>query len=289
MRVVADVNKYVSDHEPWKLKAEDERERLGTILHVTAQCVHDLNLVLAPFLPFSANGSTWRWAARARWRRCPGSRRPRTSTAGTGYPVITGDYSGAPTWQRHPVVVGTPSPSRPRSSPSSTPTVVDEELARLESPDGSAVRVSSTGSVSGRGLPQVCVRASGCRWWRAVSGVWRQHRCSSSGVTHGSLSSTRCARSGRRGMRPRCGCSSGWWSSAPPTRFRPRRRRRWSSSAGTPVWPWLGRGAVGLGVRGDRARHRARDDASMPADGWSGQVAGGAVPAAPDLEARHRR
>ena len=53
MRAVAEVNKYVSDSEPWKIK--DDPARLGTILHVTAQCVADLNLVLSPFLPFSAN------------------------------------------------------------------------------------------------------------------------------------------------------------------------------------------------------------------------------------------
>ena len=50
-----EVNKYVSDTEPWKLKGDDQRERLGTVLHVVAQCVSDLNLVLSPFLPFSAN------------------------------------------------------------------------------------------------------------------------------------------------------------------------------------------------------------------------------------------
>ena len=55
MRAVAEVNKYVSDSEPWKLKGDDERERLGTILHVIAQCVADLNTILSPFLPFSAN------------------------------------------------------------------------------------------------------------------------------------------------------------------------------------------------------------------------------------------
>ena len=59
-----------------------------------------------------------------------GGRRPRR---GPGYPVITGDYSSAPTWQRHPIVGRHPSPSPHRSSPSSTRRVVDEELARLES------------------------------------------------------------------------------------------------------------------------------------------------------------
>ena len=34
---------------------DDQRERLATVLHVTAQCVTDCNLLLAPFLPTSAN------------------------------------------------------------------------------------------------------------------------------------------------------------------------------------------------------------------------------------------
>jgi methionyl-tRNA synthetase len=55
MKAVAEVNRYVTDEAPWKLKGDDERERLATVLHVLAQCVQDLNTVLSPFLPFSAN------------------------------------------------------------------------------------------------------------------------------------------------------------------------------------------------------------------------------------------
>src|SRR5919107_6061763 len=55
MRVVAEVNKYVSESEPWKLKGEDQRGRLATVLHVTAQAVSDCNTLLSPFLPHSAN------------------------------------------------------------------------------------------------------------------------------------------------------------------------------------------------------------------------------------------
>src|SRR6188472_4343291 len=39
MRVVGEVNKYVTATEPYKMKGDDERERLGTVLHVAAQCV----------------------------------------------------------------------------------------------------------------------------------------------------------------------------------------------------------------------------------------------------------
>src|SRR5690606_11866764 len=55
MRAVAEVNKYVTDTAPWTLKEPADRERLATVLHVMTQCVADLNLVLSPFLPFSAN------------------------------------------------------------------------------------------------------------------------------------------------------------------------------------------------------------------------------------------
>src|SRR3954471_20708569 len=40
MKVVADVNKYLSDTEPWKLRKTDP-ERMRTVLHVTAQAVND--------------------------------------------------------------------------------------------------------------------------------------------------------------------------------------------------------------------------------------------------------
>src|SRR5689334_9482648 len=55
MRVVGEVNKYVSDLEPWKLKGEENAARLATVLHVMAQCVVDLNVILSPFMPHSSN------------------------------------------------------------------------------------------------------------------------------------------------------------------------------------------------------------------------------------------
>ena len=93
MRAVAEVNKYVSDSEPWKIK--DDPARLGTILHVTAQCVADLNLVLSPFLPFSANE-----VDRALGGKGEIAPMPRIDEVedldGRPYPIITGDYSATP-------------------------------------------------------------------------------------------------------------------------------------------------------------------------------------------------
>src|SRR4029079_16566882 len=49
MRVVGEVNKYLTVTEPYKMKDESQRERLATVLHTAAQCVLDCNTILAPF------------------------------------------------------------------------------------------------------------------------------------------------------------------------------------------------------------------------------------------------
>ena len=119
MRAVAEVNKYVSDTEPWKIK--DDPERLGTVLHVAAQCVADLNLVLAPFLPFAANEVDRALGGKGEVAPMPRIEEAEDLDGGAPYPIITGDYTAVPEWRRHPLVVGRArSRSRRRSSPSST-------------------------------------------------------------------------------------------------------------------------------------------------------------------------
>lgn len=133
MRAVAEVNKYVTDHEPWKLKGEDERERLGTILHVVAQCVADLNLVLSPFLPFSANDVDRVLGGKGDIQPMPRIEDVEDLDGGAPYPIISGDYSSAARWERHPLVPGTPVGQPTPIFTKLDPSVVDEELARLES------------------------------------------------------------------------------------------------------------------------------------------------------------
>ncbi len=132
MRTVADVNKYVSDSAPWKLKGDDERERLGTILHVTTQAVADCNVLLAPFLPHSANAVDLVLGGAGDVAPMPEIREVEDLDGGAPYPILTGEYSGFPAWERRPVVPGTtvekPVPVFTKLDPS----VVDEELARLE-------------------------------------------------------------------------------------------------------------------------------------------------------------
>ena len=131
MRAVAEVNKYVTDTAPWTLKGDDERERLGTVLHVLAQCVSDLNLVLAPFLPFSANAVDAVFGGSGDIAPMPRIDEVDDLDGGAGYPVITGDYAGAPAWRRRPLVVGTPVDKPTPVFTKLDPLVVDEELARL--------------------------------------------------------------------------------------------------------------------------------------------------------------
>lgn len=112
MRLVGEANKYVADTEPFKLKDPSEEERLATILWTLAQAVSDLNTMMSPFLPHSANAIDLVMGGVGDLAPMPsivevedldttnedGS--PRT------YPIITGDYQ-FPKWERRDVVVGT--------------------------------------------------------------------------------------------------------------------------------------------------------------------------------------
>jgi methionyl-tRNA synthetase len=131
MRVVGEVNKYVTDTEPWKLKGEEQRERLGTVLHVVAQCVADLNLMLSPFLPFSANAVDAVLGGTGVVQPMPQLVEADDLDGGAGYPVLTGDYTGVPAWRRHAIVVGTPVAKPAPVFTKLDPSVVEEELERL--------------------------------------------------------------------------------------------------------------------------------------------------------------
>ena len=130
MRTVAEVNKYVTDSEPWKIK--EDPERLGTVLFVMAQCVQDLNTLLSPFLPFSANqidrvlGGAGDVQPMPRIEEVTDLDVPERA-----YPVITGDYAGIRAWGRREIAVGTPVEKPAPVFTKLDPTLVDDELARL--------------------------------------------------------------------------------------------------------------------------------------------------------------
>jgi len=137
MKVVAEVNKYITDQAPFKLKADDERVRLGTILHVIAQAISDCTTMMSPFLPHSCNQVHAVMGGQGEIAPMPRIEEVDDLDGGEGYLIITGDYTGSPPWESRPITTGTPI-SKP--SPIFTkldPSVVDEELARL-APAGNA-------------------------------------------------------------------------------------------------------------------------------------------------------
>lgn len=132
MRLVGEANTYVTQTEPFKLKSEEQQPRLRTVLWTLAQVVADLNLMMSPFLPHSANaidkvmGGDGHVAPmpRAEWvddLDIPGRR----------YPIIVGDYTSVPSWGRHSIEVGQeiakPSPVFHKLDAA----IIDEELARF--------------------------------------------------------------------------------------------------------------------------------------------------------------
>ena len=131
MRTVAEANRYLSDQAPWKLR-ESDPARMRTILHVALQLVDDAKTLLTPFLPASSDkvhamlGGTGPWSGQPEVREVDEDGAP-------SYPVVTGDYGTGAVWRSRPITPGTPL-SRPQPLFAKLDTsVVDEELARLES------------------------------------------------------------------------------------------------------------------------------------------------------------
>ncbi|MFC4554020.1 methionine--tRNA ligase [Georgenia faecalis] len=131
MRLVGEANKYITETEPYRLKAPEQRERLGTVLHVVAQAVSDLNLMLSPFLPHSANAVDAALGGAGEVAPMPRLEEVEDLDGGPGYPVITGDYTAAPAWASRPVRVGAPVAKPTPIFTKLDDDVVDAELARL--------------------------------------------------------------------------------------------------------------------------------------------------------------
>lgn len=139
MRLVGEANKYIADTEPFKLKNEADLPRLATILWTAAQAVSDLNLMLSPFLPFSANqvyrllGGEGEIAPLPRIVEVEDLDVQNEDGTPRTYPVITGDYTQVPTWERHLIVPGTPVPKPTPVFQKLDESVVEEELAAASS------------------------------------------------------------------------------------------------------------------------------------------------------------
>jgi len=130
MKVVAEANKYLSDQAPWKLK--DDPARRESVLHTALQLVDDAKTLLTPFLPESSEQVHRMLGGSEVWSGMPELREVEDLDGGPGYPVLMGDYATAAVWERRPLRVGSPVAKPVPLFRKLEPSVVDEELARLE-------------------------------------------------------------------------------------------------------------------------------------------------------------
>ncbi len=130
MKVVAEANKYLSDQAPWQLK--DDPARREQVLHVALQLVDDAKTLLTPFLPESSDKVHAMLGGEGAWAGQPELRDVEDLDGGPAYPVLMGDYDTAAVWESRPITVGVPiGPAVPLYA-KLDPSVVEEELARLE-------------------------------------------------------------------------------------------------------------------------------------------------------------
>src|SRR5690625_2651784 len=132
MRLVGEAKRHGQETKQYKPNGPEQRERLATVLHVLAQAVSDLNVLLAPFLPHAANRVHAVLGGTGEFMPMPRAEQVQDLDAdGGSYPVITGEYGTTPAWRSAPVQVGAaiakPTPVFTKLDPG----VVDEELARL--------------------------------------------------------------------------------------------------------------------------------------------------------------
>jgi methionyl-tRNA synthetase len=133
MAVIGTANKYLSDMEPWKLRGNDP-DRMASVLHVALQVVSDAKTLLTPFLPSSSSKVHAQLGGQGVWAAMPELVEvdEETAAGSPSYWVLTGDYATEARWESVPIDVGTPiAPPTPVFT-KLDPSVVDEELARLE-------------------------------------------------------------------------------------------------------------------------------------------------------------
>ncbi len=132
MRIAALGNQYLAEQAPWTL-LESDRERAGTILNVALRAVDSLKVLLAPYLPFSAQHLH---ELLGYDDVIAGPLEFRTVDDGDGqeHVVLTGDYgSWTGRWEPSALPAGQAlREPRPLFTKLDPDTVVAEEIARME-------------------------------------------------------------------------------------------------------------------------------------------------------------
>jgi methionyl-tRNA synthetase len=94
--------------------------------------ISDCNTLLTPFLPHSAQKIHEAMGGTGVHAPMPRIDEVSDLDGGPGYPIITGDYTQGAKWASSPVVAGTPLRAPTPVFKKLDPSIVDEELARLE-------------------------------------------------------------------------------------------------------------------------------------------------------------
>ena len=133
MKVVSDANKYLSDTAPWKLK-NDDPARMATVLHTALQVVDDVKTLMTPFLPGSSQRVFEALGGSGVWSRMPElvTVDEPTAVGSPSYSVLTGDYDSQASWTSKPIEAGRPIAAPTPIFAKLDPSIVDDELARLE-------------------------------------------------------------------------------------------------------------------------------------------------------------
>ncbi len=135
MKTVAAANKYLADTVPWKLKEDPKRQ--GTVLHTVLQAVNDLKTIMSPFLPHSSQRVYELLGGEGVFAPMPRIEEVDDLDGGGAiegtYPILTGDYSQTPKWESTPIRSGTPLEKPVPIFTKLDPSIVDEEIERLNS------------------------------------------------------------------------------------------------------------------------------------------------------------
>ena len=129
MRISSEVNQYVSDQAPWALVKTD-RERAGTVLHVSLRAVDSLKVLFTPFLPHTSQ-QLHELLGYDGWLAGPLEFREVVEAEARSHEVLTGDYaSWTGAWLPSELPPGQtlrePQPLFRKLDPS----IVDDELSR---------------------------------------------------------------------------------------------------------------------------------------------------------------